>query len=95
MLSPEELAWLNSALGEIDGLLRGMADFRQFPDLLNRNDARLETLLEHVVTSVRDARLVTARVRTRIEDAQTAADEEERQTAEAARKNAPGANEEP
>ena len=44
MLSAEELEWLNVALKEIDGLLRGMADFRQFPDLLQRDDARLDAL---------------------------------------------------
>ena len=75
MLSSEELDWLKTALQETDNLLRGMADFRQYPDLLNRNDARLEALLEHIVTSVADARTLNSQALTRIEDARHAAAE--------------------
>ncbi len=90
MLSSEELDWLKTALQEIDGLLRGMADFREYPDLLNRDDKRLEALLEHVVTSVADARMLSSKALARIEDARLqvaeearhAAEEEQRQTQE-------------
>ena len=82
MLSSEELDWLKVALQETDALLRGMADFRQYPDLLNRNDARLETLLEHIVTSVADARMLNSKALARIEDARQQAEEQTRQVAE-------------
>ena len=82
MLSSEELDWLKVALKETDDLLRGMADFRAYPDLLNRPDSQLEALLEHIVTSVRDARLVNSKVLARIEDARGEAAELARQAAE-------------
>ena len=90
MLSSEELDWLKTALQETDDLLRGMADFREYPDLLNRDDERLEHLLEHIVNSVHDARLLTSRALTRIEDARNSAsaqaraaiEEEEQKTRE-------------
>ena len=82
MLSSEEWDWLKTALQETDNLLRGMADFRQYPDLLNRNDARLEALLEHVVTSVADARALNSQVLARIEDARHEATEAARRAAE-------------
>ena len=58
MLSPEELDWLKVALKQTDDLLRGMADFREYPDLLNRRDAQVESLLDQIVHGVRDARLI-------------------------------------
>ena len=90
MLSSEELDWLRVALQETDGLLRGMADFREYADLLNRHDARLEAFLEHIVTSVRDARTLNSKALVRIEhaysdlaaQAQDAVDAEERRTRE-------------
>ncbi len=86
MLAPEELEWLANAMREIDGLLRGMADFRQFPDLIQRDDARLEALLDHVVTSVRDARLLSARAIERLDDARQTLAEEAREEDEASRR---------
>ncbi len=82
MLSSEELDWLKVALQETDDLLRGMADFREYPDLLNRDDARLEALLEHIVTSVHDARLLTSKALARIDDASREASEQAREVAE-------------
>ena len=82
MLSSEELDWLKVALQETDALLRGLADFREYPDLLNRDDARLEMLLEHIVTSVADARLLNSKALSRIEDARQEAAERARQLAE-------------
>ncbi len=82
MFSHEELAWLQTALRETDDLLRGMSDFRAYPDLLNRPDPQLEALLEHLVTSVRDARLINSKTLARIEDARNEAAELARQAAE-------------
>ncbi len=83
MLSSEELDWLKVALQETNDLLRGMADFREYPDLLNRNDARLEALLEHIVSSVSEARLLTSKALARIEDARSDAAEQAREAVEA------------
>ncbi len=83
MLSSEELDWLKVALQETNDLLRGMADFREYPDLLNRNDARLEAFLEHIVSSVSDARLLTSKALARIEDARAEATEQAREAVEA------------
>ena len=82
MLSSEELEWLKVALKETDDLLRGMSDFRRYPDLLNRLDPQVEALLEHVVNSVRDARLINSKALARIEDARSEAAELARQAAE-------------
>ena len=70
------------ALKENDDLLRGLSDFRQYPELLNRQDAQLEARLEHIVTSVRDARLINSKALARIEDARSEATELARQAAE-------------
>ena len=88
MLSEEELEWLSGAIKDIDDLLRGMADFRRFPDLINRDDAPLDAYLEHVVASVRDARLLSARTLERLEDARSQLAEETRQAEEAAQQAA-------
>ena len=82
MLSSEELEWLKVALKQTDDLLRGMADFRAYPDLLNRPDPQIEALLEHLVSSVRDARLINSKALARIEDARSEAAELARQAAE-------------
>ena len=84
MLSKQEVEWLQVALREIDGLLRGLADFRPYNDLVVRDDARLQSLLEHVVTTVRDARVLSAKALNRLDDAQQAALEETRMAAEIA-----------
>ena len=91
MIPPEELDWLADALRGIDGLLSGMADFRQFPDLIQRDDARLDALLQHVIASVRDARQLSARAIARLDDARQTLAEEARQAAEEARQQAAGA----
>ena len=82
MLSHEELDWLQTALKETDDLLRGMSDFRAYPELLNRPDPQLEALVEHLVNSVRDARLINSKALARIEDARSEAAELARQAAE-------------
>ena len=85
MLPTEELDWLANALRGIDGLLRGMADFRQFPDLVQRDDARLEALLDRVIVSVRDARLLSAKAIERVDDARQTLAEEARAAEESRR----------
>ena len=85
MLSAEELEWLAATLTNIDALLRGMADFSQYPDLLNRDDARLDALLDHVVAGVRDARLLSGKAIERVDDALSAMAEDARAAAETAR----------
>ena len=84
MLPPEDVEWLQVALKEIDNLLRGLADFRPYSDLLSREDARLQTLLDHVVTTVRDARLLNTKAITRLDQAHQAALEEVKLAAETA-----------
>ncbi len=88
MLSAEELKWLAGALEDIDGLLRGLSDFRQFPDLISRNDALLDVFLDHVVTSVRDARQLSARAIERLDDARHALVEETQMAADEAKRRA-------
>lgn len=88
MLSSEELDWLKVALQQTDELLRGMADFRDYPDVLNRRDGQIEGLLDQVVNGVRDARLINSKALARIEEAidetretaRVAAEEEARKT---------------
>ncbi len=84
MLSAQDVEWLQVALKEIDGLLRGMTDFRPYNDLVNRDDPRLQMLLEQVVTTVRDARTLSSKALTRLDDARQASLEETRLAAEAA-----------
>ena len=84
MLSARDVEFLQFALKEIDGLLRGMADFRPYNDLISRDDARLQMLLEQVVTGVRDARVLSAKAMTRLDEAHQSALEETRMAAEAA-----------
>ena len=84
MLSNQEVEWLQVALREIDGLLRGLADFRPYNDLVVRDDARLQSLLEHVVTTVRDARVLSAKALSRLDDAHQTSLEEARMASEAA-----------
>ena len=84
MLPAEDAEWLQVALKETDTLLRSLADFRPFNDLVSRDDPRLQALLDHVVTTVRDARTLNAKAVARLDQAQQAAREEARLTAEAA-----------
>ena len=88
MLSAEELEWLTATLKNLDAMLRGMADFRQFPDLLNRDDHLLDAFLEHVVAGVRDARQLNDSALGRLEDARQALAEDARLADEAARQQA-------
>ncbi len=84
MLPAEDAEWLQVALSEIDSLLRGLADFRQYGDLVSRDDPRLQTLLDHVVATVRDARMLSAKAVTRLDQARQTAREETRRAVEAA-----------
>ena len=84
MLPTEDAEWLQVALKEIDNLLRGLADFRPYGDLVSRDDPRLQMLLEHVVTTVRDARTLSAKAMTRLDQAQRVALEETQRTVELA-----------
>ena len=84
MLSAQDVEWLQVALKEIDGLLRGLVDFRPYNDLVTRDDPRLQMLLEQVVTTVRDARVLSTKALTRLDDSYQAAQEEARLAVEAA-----------
>ena len=84
MLSAPDAEFLQFALKEIDGLLRGLADFRPYNDLVIRDDPRLQMLLEHVVTTVRDARVLNSKALSRLDEAQRTALDEARQAAEVA-----------
>lgn len=46
----------------LQDLLRGMADFRKFPALLDHTEPEVQGFLDHVVASVRDARALTGNV---------------------------------
>ncbi len=83
-LSTEETARLQGALRTVDGLLRGLADFRQYPELLVSEDATLQRFLEHLVNSVQDARKFSAQAIDLLEETRQAGIEEERLAAEAA-----------
>lgn len=84
MISAQDVEWLQVALREMDGLLRGMADFRPYHDLVSREDPRLQMLLEQVVTNVQAARVLSTKALSRLDDAQQSAQEEARLAAEAA-----------
>lgn len=47
--------------------LRGMADFRRFPALLDRPEPEIQAFLDHVVIAVRDARALNAKMIERLE----------------------------
>lgn len=80
---------MQAKLRNIDDLLRGMADFREYPELLVRDDATLQRFLEHVVHGVQDARTLSMQAIRRLEDAQQAGHEEARLATEAAANPAP------
>ena len=95
MLSGEEMGWLEAKLRNIDDLLRGLADFREYPELLVSDDESLQRYLEHVVGSVQDARTLSTKVIKRLEDARQSGEEEARLAAEAAANPAPEPEPEP
>lgn len=84
MLSREETDRLQTTLRNIDDLLKGLVDFRDYPELLVSEDATLQNFLEHVVRSVQDARKLSTQALAQLEEAQQVDVEEERLTAEAA-----------
>lgn len=84
MLTAQDAEWLQVALTEIDGLLRGMVDFRPYNDLIAQDDPRLQMLLEQVVTSVQSARVLSTKALTRLDEARQSALEEARLATEAA-----------
>ena len=88
MLSIKELEWLSGTLKDIDGLLRGMSDFRAYPELLHRDDDAVQSLLERIVHSVQNARLLGGKALERIDGAHADMVEADRQEAEAAREAA-------
>ncbi len=69
MLNFAELEWLNVAMREIDQMIGSLSDFRQYPGLVNREDPHLHGYLEHVVHTVRDARLLNSKVAEKIGEA--------------------------
>ena len=88
MLSIKELEWLSGTLKDIDGLLRGMSDFRAYPELLHRDDDAVQSLLERIVHSVQNARLLGGKALERIDGARADMAEAARQEAETAREAA-------
>ena len=84
MLSAEELAWLQGTFQHVDELLRGMADFREYPELVVSDDENVQRLLEHILHSVQDARTLSTKAIARLADARLADIEEARLAAEAA-----------
>lgn len=61
---------IRSALDDARSLhetLRGMADFRRFPALLDRTEPEVHAFLDHVVAAVRDARSLNEKVINRLE----------------------------
>ena len=84
MLSAQDAEFLQVALKEIDGLLRSLADFRPYGDLVTRDDPRLQMLLDQVVTTIKEARVLSAKAVTRLDQARQGALEETRLAAEAA-----------
>ena len=88
MLSIKELEWLSGTLKDIDGLLRGLSDFRAYPELLHRDDEAVQSLLERIVHSVQNARLLGGKALERIDGAREDMAEADRQEAQAAREAA-------
>ncbi len=84
MLNPEELEWLHVALREIDLMLGSLTDLRSYPGLVEREDPPLERYLEHVIHTVRNARLLSAKASEKVEVAlEEAAEESQRFAREA------------
>ena len=84
MLSAEEMGRLHTAITNIDDLLRGMSDFRDYPELLTSDDETLQRFLEHIVHSVLDARGLSTKTIGFLANAQQVEAEEARLAAEAA-----------
>ena len=93
MLSIKELEWLSGTLKDIDGLLRGLSDFRAYPELLHRDDEAVQSLLERIVHSVQNARLLGGKALERVEGARADMAEADRQAAWEAREAAAPADE--
>ena len=91
MLSIKELEWLSGTLKDIDGLLRGLSDFRAYPELLHRDDEAVQSLLERIVHSVQNARLLGGKALERIDGAREDMAEADRQEAQADREAATAA----
>ena len=81
MLSIKELEWLSGTLKDVDGLLRGLSDFRAYPELLHRDDEAVQSLLERIVHSVQNARQLSGKAIERIEEARADLAEQDRQQA--------------
>ena len=90
MLSIKELEWLGGTLKEIDGLMRGLSDFRAYPELLHRDDDAVQSLLERIVHNVQNARLLNERALDRIDSARESMLEEEQQAVRQAHDQAAG-----
>lgn len=83
MLNPEELEWLGVALREIDQMLGSLSDLRGYPGLIDTDNPHLQRYLEHVIQTVRDARLLSGKAFEKVEEAAEDAAEEARQRARA------------
>lgn len=66
-MNAEEIGAILARARLLHETLRAMADFRQFPALLDRTEPEVQAFLDHVVASVRDARLLNAKVIDRLE----------------------------
>lgn len=61
-MNAEEIGAILARARLLHETLRAMADFRQFPALLDRTEPEVQAFLDHVVASVRDARSLNANV---------------------------------
>ena len=84
MLSIKELEWLGETLRDVDGLLRGLSDFRAYPDLLHREDEAVQSLLDRIIHNVQDARLLNGKAIDRLDEERESVLEEAREVARAA-----------
>ena len=75
---------MHANVRNIDDLLRGMSDFRDYPALLVSDDEDLQRFLEHIVNGVQDARALSLKAINRLEAARQADAEETRLAAIAA-----------
>ena len=94
MLSIKELEWLSGTLKDVDGLLRGLSDFRAYPDLLHRDDEAVQSLLERIVHTVQNARLLSGKAIERLDEACADLAEQDRLQATSARGEAAAPTEE-
>ena len=78
------MEWLQGTWQNVDDLLRGMSDLREFPEMVASDDEHVQKFLDHIVHSVQDARQLSVQAISRLTEARQAGLEEARLAAEAA-----------